>query len=128
MDWHQIKEWAEHASGLDMDALHVHAGVALQILFALILRRPLSSPWPWLGVAAVEAVNEVYDYSYEVWPDRSIQLAEGIRDGWNTMVIPTLLLLLCRYAPALLVGRRPVSKADAGEPGGEPGERREGAD
>jgi hypothetical protein len=128
MDWHQVKEWAEHASGLDMDALHVHGGVALQILFALILRRPLSSPWPWLGVAAAEAANEVYDYTYEVWPDRSIQLAEGIRDGWNTMVIPTLLLLLCRYAPALLVGRRLTSGADAGEAGGEAGERREGAD
>src|SRR3954469_8354553 len=128
MDWHQVKQWAEHASGLDMDALHVHAGVVLQILFALILRRPLSSPWPWLGVAAVEAANEVYDYRYEIWPDRSIQLAEGIRDGWNTMVVPPLLRLPGRYAPALVVGRRRASNADAGEAGGEAGERREGAD
>jgi hypothetical protein len=128
MDWHNVKQWAETASGLDMDALHVHAGVALQILYALILRRPLSSPWPWLAVAATETANEIYDYRYEVWPDRSIQLAEGIRDGWNTMVIPTLLLLLCRYAPALLVGPRAVSNADAGQSGGEAGERRESAD
>jgi hypothetical protein len=128
MDWHNVKQWAETASGLDMDALHVHAGVALQILFAIILRRPLSSPWPWLCVAAVETANEIYDYRYEVWPDRSVQLAEGIKDGWNTMVIPTLLLLLCRYAPALLVGRRRLSNADSGEPGGEAGQGRKGAD
>jgi len=128
MDWHQVKQWAEAASGLDMDALHVHAGVALQILFALILRRPLSSPWPWLAVAATEAANEIYDYRYEVWPDRSVQLAEGIKDGWNTMVIPTLLLLLCRYAPGLMAGRRAASGADPGEPGGEAGQGREGAD
>lgn len=124
MDWHHAKEWLEHATGLDMDALHVHAGVALQILFALILRRPLSSPWPWVGVAAVEAANEYNDLAYETWPDRGIQVAEGVRDYWNTLLIPTLLLLLCRYTPRLLVR----SAADAGEAGGEAGRGGDGAD
>ncbi|MFL6861828.1 MAG: hypothetical protein ACJ8DZ_02395 [Allosphingosinicella sp.] len=124
MDWHEIKAWLEHASGLDMDALHVHAGVALQLLFALILRRPLSSPWPWLGVAAAEAANEYYDLAYETWPERGIQFAEGARDYWNTLLIPTLLLLLCRYAPRLFTG----SGADAGQAGGEAGGGGDGAD
>jgi hypothetical protein len=117
MDWHYTKVWLEQASGLNMDALHVHAGIALQILFALILRRPLSSPWPWLGVAAAEAANEYYDLAYEVWPDRAIQVAEGVRDLWNTLLIPTLLLLLSRYAPRLVVG----SRADPGQASGEAG-------
>jgi hypothetical protein len=78
--------------------------------------------------AAAEAANEIYDYRYEVWPDRSVQLAEGRRDGWNTMVIPTLLLLLCRYAPGLLVGRRPPVKCRSGSAGGEAGQGREGSD
>ena len=126
MNWHHLKEWLEHASGLDMDALHVHFGVALQILFALILRRPLSSPWPWLGVAAAETANELYDYNYEVWPDRSIQVAEGLRDLWNTLLIPTALLILCRYVPRLFA---PVaSGADAGQAGGEAGRGGDGAD
>ena len=113
MDWHHFKDWMEHATGLDMDALHVHAGVALQIAAALILRRPLRSPWPWLVVLGAEMANEIYDYTYEVWPgdERRIQLAEGIRDLWNTMVIPSLILLVARYAPALLVGRTPASSA-----------------
>jgi hypothetical protein len=118
MDWHHIKDWLEHAVGLDMDALHVHAGLLLQIAAALLLRRPLSSPWPWLVVLAAESTNEIYDYTYEVWPgaERQIQLAEGIRDLWNTMVIPSLILILARFAPAVLVGRAKVenSAGDAG--------------
>jgi hypothetical protein len=105
MDWHQVKDWTEQASGLDMDALHVFAGTAIQILAALLLRRSLKSRWPWLVVLGVEFANEVYDYTYEVWPDRDIQLAEGLRDMWNTMVVPTLLLVLARCAPRVLTGR-----------------------
>jgi hypothetical protein len=105
MDWHQVKDWMEHASGLDMDALHVFAGTAVQIFAALLMRRSLNSPWPWLVVLGVEFANEVYDYTYEVWPDRDIQFAEGLRDMWNTMVTPTLLLILARYAPRVLTGR-----------------------
>jgi hypothetical protein len=124
MNWYAVKLWLEHATGLDMDALHVHAGVALQLLFALILRRPLSSPWPWLGVAAAEALNEYNDLAVEAWPQRGIQIAEGARDYWNTLLIPTLLLLLCRYAPWLLSG----SRADAGQAGREPGSGGDGTD
>jgi hypothetical protein len=107
MDWHHVKDWLAHATGLDMDALHVHAGVLLQIAAAIVLRRPLRSVWPWLVVLGAESANEIYDYTYEVWPgdERRIQLAEGIRDLWNTMVIPSLILILARYAPALLTGR-----------------------
>ena len=119
MDWHHFKDWAEHASGLNMDALHVYAGVGLQIGAALVLRRPLKSPWPWLVVLGAEFANEVYDYTYEVWPERDIQFAEGLRDMWNTMAMPTLLLLLARYAPRLIVGRDEPSAGDSGEERGE---------
>ena len=117
MDWHHLKDWAEHASGLNMDALHVYAGVLLQIGAALALRRSLKSPWPWLVVLAAEFGNEVYDYTYEVWPDRDIQFAEGVRDMWNTMAMPTLILLLARYAPRLLVGKSDPAAPSAVDPG-----------
>ena len=111
MDWHHIKEWLEHAIGLNMDALHVYAGVFLQIGAAIVQRKPLRSPWPWLVVAAAEFANEVYDYTYEVWPDRDIQFAEGLRDMWNTMVLPTVLLVMARYAPRLIVGEPEAAPA-----------------
>ena len=104
MDWHHVKEWLEHASGLDMDALHVHAGILCQFTAALLLRKPLRSPIPWLVVLAAILANEVYDYNYEVWPDRGAQFAEGVRDGWNTMLMPTLILLATRFYPRLFTG------------------------
>jgi hypothetical protein len=48
MDWWLMKVWVEETTGLNMDALHVHAGVLAQLFFALILRRSLASVWPWL--------------------------------------------------------------------------------
>jgi hypothetical protein len=118
MDWHNVKLWLEHASGLDMDALHVHAGVALQIVAALVMRRPLRSPWPWLVLLSAEMANETYDYNYEVWPDRGVQMAEGVRDLWNTMLIPTAILLTARYFPSLVTGRkRPADTGSGADPG-----------
>jgi hypothetical protein len=115
MDWFHFKQALSVASGLNMDALHVHAGLLCQILAALLMRRRLSSPWPWLVVLALVAANEYYDYRYEVWPDRAEQRAEAIRDAWNTLLVPTLILLLARFLPGLFVASRP--SADAGEPG-----------
>jgi hypothetical protein len=121
VDWHQLKLWLETASGLNMDALHVHAGILLLVAAALVLRRPLSSPWPWLVVLAAELANEYYDLRFEIWPTRGQQFAEGAKDVWNTMLLPTALLIAARWFPALLVGRRDGSVADPGEPGGDSG-------
>jgi hypothetical protein len=102
-----------------MDALHVYAGILLHLLAALALRRSLASPWPWLAVAAAIAANEYYDYHYEVWPVRSEQVDEAIKDGWNTLLVPTVLFLAVRFASFLF---RP--SADPGEPRGERGQSR----
>ncbi|HZG09330.1 MAG TPA: hypothetical protein VEZ70_10175 [Allosphingosinicella sp.] len=122
MDWHQLKQWLTMASGLDMDALHVHAGVVCQIVVALVLRLRLSSLWPWAAVAAVAFGNEVYDFTYEVWPTREEQFFESVKDVWNTLLVPTLLMLLVRWMPGLFVA---PSAADPGEAGADPGEPRE---
>jgi CHASE2 domain-containing sensor protein len=105
MNWFHFKEWLESTSGLDMDALHVHAGVLVQLLVALLARRSLRSPWPWLAVLAAAAANEAYDLFYETWPNRDTQWAESVKDLLNTIALPTLLLLVARFAPALMVGR-----------------------
>ena len=115
MGWYSFKQWLEAASGLDMDALHIHAGLLVQLLAALLLRRSLSSLWPWLVVLAATLANEAYDLHFETWPepDRARQLAEGVKDLLNTMLMPTILLLLARYAPRLIIGRAPVSRDSA---------------
>jgi hypothetical protein len=124
MDWYGVKEFLEYWSGLDMDSLHVHAGVLGQIAAALVLRRPVRSVIPWLLVLVAACANEVYDYHYEIWPDRSAQLDGGIRDIWNTMLLPTLILGFARFYPRLFSGtpaRAPESATDPGEAGGEAG-------
>ena len=110
MDWYAAKEWVESATGLHMDALHVHAGLICQLLAALVVRRSLASPLPWLIVLAAALANEAYDLAYDPWPDRDLlpnrdsQYAESVKDIWNTMLLPTLLLLVARFHPGVLTG------------------------
>ena len=116
MDWYQVKEAIEIFTGLDMDALHVHVGILVQIGVALLLGRTVASPWPWLAVLALAVGNEAYDLAYETWPDaeRERQLMEGVRDIWNTMLMPTLLLILARWMPRLFVRPAPAAEGETG--------------
>ena len=105
MEWVQLKHGISVFTGLHMDALHIHVGVLAQLFVAALMRRSIASPWPWLLLLAATAANEYSDLAHEVWPDRDYQIAESIRDSWNTMLLPTVLLLVARVAPVLLVSR-----------------------
>lgn len=48
-------------TGLSRDALHVYAGMLVFLLAAVILRRSLRSPVPWLATVAVACGMEVVD-------------------------------------------------------------------
>ena len=110
MDWYQVKQSVVLFTGLDMDALHVHVGILAQVGVALLMRRSLASLWPWLVLLAAALANEYYDLTYEIWPAdaRERQYMESVRDVWNTMLMPTLLLFLCRFAPRLFVRTAPA--------------------
>lgn len=99
MSWSEIKYWLADASGLSMDALHVHAGVLAQLLVAMLTKRRLASPIPWLVVALLALGNEYYDLEREAWTDRAAQRLESLTDLWNTMLLPTVLLAAARFAP-----------------------------
>jgi CHASE2 domain-containing sensor protein len=110
LDWYQVKLAVVEFTGLDMDALHVHAGVLGQIAAAIVLRRTLASPWPWLLVLLAALGNEWFDLAYETWPTRDEQYGESVTDLWNTMLLPTLLLVACRFLPGLFVKRAQPSR------------------
>lgn len=112
MTWYQLKEALSLASGLSMDALHVHAGIVGQVGVALVLRRTLASPLPWLAVLAAALANEWSDLSFDIWPNRQDQYDESVRDIWNTMLMPTLLLLIARFAPHLVSARDALPAAE----------------
>ncbi|HEX6376796.1 MAG TPA: hypothetical protein VFZ91_13880 [Allosphingosinicella sp.] len=105
MDWEAIKAAVAVWTGLERDALHIYAALLIQIAAAALLRRTLASPWPWLVVLVFALGNEWADIQrdgrFEGW-----ERAASLHDLWNTMLAPTLLALLVRFAPRLAGGGR----------------------
>ena len=102
-DWYQLKLFVEHSTGVSMDALHVVVGVILQLLFARLFRSSLARPMPLLALLVLELVNEANDYRVEIWPDPGMQFGEAVKDVVLTMFIPTLIFVVARRRPKLLV-------------------------
>ncbi|MFT5330252.1 MAG: hypothetical protein ACI9TB_002713 [Parasphingorhabdus sp.] len=107
MDWFEIKNWLELSTGLDRDSLHIYAGIGVQLAVAFCFRRSLGSPIPWLFVAVAVLANEYYDYvifsdSLEATPE----YYDGVvRDIWNTLLLPSLFLVISRFWPTWLTGK-----------------------
>jgi hypothetical protein len=110
LDWEHFKTALSLWTGLERDALHIYAALLLQIGAAAALRRTLASPGPWLIVLAFAIGNEMLDMFQdgivEDW-----ERAASLHDLWNTMLAPTLLALLVRFAPRL-TGSKPLSRKD----------------
>jgi len=87
-------------TGLERDALHIYAALLIHIASAALLRRTLASPWPWLIVLLCALGNEWLDMNrdgvIEAWEKDA-----SLHDLWNTMLAPTILALLVRFAPRL---------------------------
>jgi hypothetical protein len=101
MDWYSLKMLVVGQTDLSRDALHIFFGLAGQILVAALIRRSLAHPVPWLAVLVAELVNEYFDLSEgDVWGDTPMWPG-SLRDLLVTMAVPTVLLILTRYAPGL---------------------------
>tara|TARA_R110001606_G_scaffold301067_3_gene448742 strand:- start:2837 stop:3187 length:351 start_codon:yes stop_codon:yes gene_type:complete len=107
MHWSELKNWLELSTGLDRDSLHIYAGIGVQLAVALILRRSIASPIPWLFVVIAALANEYYDYAYVPKASHGNQeyYDEAIRDIWNTLLLPTLFLMIARFRPKWLTGK-----------------------
>ena len=106
--WFDLKEMAVADTGVSRDGLHVFSGLAGLLLVSLVTRRPVASMLPWLVVISVAIANEAYDMNYEIWPagDRDLQWAASVHDVWNTVLAPTVLMLLVRFRPMVLTEKR----------------------
>ena len=113
MNWYEFKEYLSLVTDLDQDALHVYAAVILQLVAAGLLRRSLASILPWLFVLVVLGINEWVDLREPGRPVEQWQVVAAMKDIWNTMAIPTLLLVLGRYLPWLLTDRTLVHRPQA---------------
>jgi hypothetical protein len=94
--WYQWKLLFQHSTGFSMDALHVIAGVLIQLAVAALFRTSVSGLVPWLTVLGIELVNEANDLRVEAWPSPGMQYGESIKDVVLTMFLPTLLLLVSK--------------------------------
>ncbi len=113
MNWFKAKTFAEHMIGFSHDAVHVVAGVCLQLLIAALLKTSARSIWPWATVLALELVNEWSDMRVEAWPDQPMQWGEGAKDVLLTMGLPTLILALARFSPHLLGASAPAPSEES---------------
>ena len=105
-NWYDAKMLIERAGTVSTDALHVIAGVLVQLLVATLLRRPLASWLPWLVVLAAILFNEGVDFWAERWPSLAMQLSESGKDVVLTLFLPTALMLALRASPTLRAARR----------------------
>lgn len=97
--WYHFKQVIVDATAISRDGLHLLVGVGSLFFFAALTRRPISSPIPWLLLVGATLANEAYDLTNEIWPGRHryFQWSESVHDFWNTMLAPTVLLLLASF-------------------------------
>jgi hypothetical protein len=95
----------EHSTSFSNDALHVIAGLLLQLLAALVLRSSLRSVGPWLMVLGLALANELNDLHVQGWPDRPAHWGESGMDIILILLLPTVLLIVARMRPNLLIRR-----------------------
>lgn len=107
MSWSEFKDYLTLVTDLDQDALHIYGAILLQVVAAALMRRSMASVFPWLFVLLVLILNEWADLREPGKPIEEWQVVGGLKDLWNTMALPTLLLLLARFTPRLMTGRPP---------------------
>lgn len=105
MEWLVFKDYLAELTGLSEDALHIYAALFIQVGVAALIRRSLAHLVPWFCVLLILLANEAADLYFPGHPVEPWQVQGGIQDLWNTMLLPTLLLLLARFWPRLVVGR-----------------------
>lgn len=93
--WGGMKTRIETKLGLSADAMHVHLSILILLFFALVTRKRLYHPLPWLLTLAVELCNEFIDMNQPVGSIESNWPASR-HDIMNTMFLPTVLLVLLR--------------------------------
>ena len=118
----QVKTWLVDNLDLAKDALHIYVALAIVLGSCLVFGWKVRQWRPWLLVLLAALVGEIWDLSDSARSDDPIDLWANTKDVWNTMVLPTVLLLAARFT---LVFERPMlssgdeTEVAAAAPGGE---------
>ena len=110
--WGILKEVLVELSGVSKDALHVHIGLIAFFGSAFLMKRPVASVLPLLVVLGLELGNEFLDlFIMRNSPPGIAQWGESLRDLFNTMLWPTILMFAARARQRRqsVLGRRDLS-------------------
>ncbi|HYJ29898.1 MAG TPA: hypothetical protein VEW25_06100 [Allosphingosinicella sp.] len=110
MSWYDFKDLIGDYTGLERDALHIHAALFLYLIAMGLFRQSRRSRIPWLIVFFAELANEGHDVYYNWGEDPDWILEGAVKDLWNTLLWPTVLLLVGRYTDWFK--RRPRPQAE----------------
>ena len=96
-DYSEMKNALGEITGMSEDLIHVHVGLAIFVLTALLLHRRMRSPVPLATVALLALANELVDFGAGAgW-----ELGSSLLDFLNSLLWPLVLFLLARRgAPA----------------------------
>ncbi|HEV7660386.1 MAG TPA: hypothetical protein VGO55_11125 [Allosphingosinicella sp.] len=116
MKFMELKDAIAYYTGLEKDALHIHAALFIYILTALVFRRNRRSLLPWTVVFFFEIANELHDLWLNWGAPAHWLITEGAKDIWNTMLWPTAFLIFGRYSG--WAQDRKARNAETGPPDG----------
>ena len=85
------------ASQLSRDALHVYVGLATFVIAALVFRRSIRSWLPWFAVLVVAVLVEAVDLRDDLLTRGHLRWLASTHDLLNTMLWPTVLVLVARH-------------------------------
>lgn len=85
------KTWMSQSTGATEDLLHVHFGVLIFVVVALVFRRRMHSLWPVGMVWTFALLNELIDSFAAEW-----RMDLSALDVLNTVFWPTVLFLVAR--------------------------------
>ena len=97
MEAADLKTAIEHYTGLERDALHVHVSLLIYSMAMAVFRQSRRSRFPWLTVLVIELLNEALDLRRQGIEKLSHTWEESLKDLWNTMLWPTVLLFVGRH-------------------------------
>jgi len=84
--------------GLDKDALHIYVALFVFLLACKLFRWPASSWKPWCVVLVVAVTGEYLDWQHNLARELPVIVNYHWTDLWNTMLVPTILLIAARFS------------------------------
>lgn len=83
---------------LAKDALHIYVALIIVIGSCLAFEWKVREWKPWLLVLLAALIGETWDIADRVAEMKIFRPWESVKDLWNTMLLPTVLLICARYS------------------------------